>query len=200
MKILIIGGTGTIGKEVVQLLDQEHEVIAVGNTKGEHTVDISNKDSIEKLFKNVGQVDAIFNISGQGEFGKFDDKNNTGYELSWNNKVMGQVNLVRIGLDYLKTGGSITLTSGSSAKNPNPGTASISMACAAIDTFVATAALEISDDRKINVVSPGFVKETMELLGMDSSTGIPAKEVATYYQKSLEANTNGQVFDAILGA
>lgn len=200
MKILIIGGTGTIGKEVVQLLDQEHEVIAVGNTKGEHTVDISNKDSIEKLFKNVGQVDAIFNISGQGEFGKFDDKNNTGYELSWNNKVMGQVNLVRIGLDYLKTGGSITLTSGSSAKNPNPGTASISMACAAIDAFVATAALEISDDRKINVVSPGFVKETMELLGMDSSTGIPAKEVATYYQKSLEANTNGQVFDAILGA
>jgi len=200
MKILIIGGTGTIGKEVVQLLDQEHEVITVGNTTGEHTVDISNKDSIQDLFKNVGQVDAIFNISGQGEFGKFDDKNNTGYELSWNNKVMGQVNLVRIGLDYLKTGGSITLTSGSSAKNPNPGTASISMACAAIDAFVATAALEISDDRKINVVSPGFVKETMELLGMDSSTGIPAKEVATYYQKSLLGNTNGQVFDAILGA
>lgn len=196
MKILIIGGTGTIGKEIVKLLNKENEVIIVGNSKGEFTVDINSKNSIQKLFENVGLVDTILSVTGKGEFGKFDDKSNTGYELSWENKVMGQVNLVRIGLDYLKEGGSITLTSGSAATNHNPGTASISMACAAINAFVATAALEISKNRRINVVSPSFVKETMELLGMDSSTGIKAEDVATYYQASIEDNTNGIVYQA----
>ncbi|MCG7588561.1 SDR family oxidoreductase, partial [Photobacterium sp. OFAV2-7] len=116
-----------------------------------------------------------------------------------NNKVMGQVNVVRLGLDYLNEGGSITLTSGQAANQPMPGTTAITMGVAAINAFVATAALELKDGKRINAVSPGMVKETMELWGIDSSTGIPAKDVATYYQASLDGQYKGIVFDAVGG-
>ncbi len=108
---------------------------------------------------------------------------------------------MRLGLDYLNEGGGvITLTSGQAANHPMPGTAAIAMGVAAVNAFVATAALEQKNGKRINAVSPGMVKETMELWGgIESSTGIPARDVATYYQASLEGQQNGEVFNAVGG-
>ncbi|WP_299788725.1 hypothetical protein [uncultured Shewanella sp.] len=80
-----------------------------------------------------------------------------------------------------------------------PGAAAISMATAAVNAFSVAAALELKDEKRLNAVSPAFVKETMEMLGMDSTYGIPAEDVATYYQASVEGKANGEVFDAING-
>ncbi|MGF1757199.1 short chain dehydrogenase [Photobacterium sagamiensis] len=197
MKILVIGATGVIGKAVVKLLGQDNEIISVGNRSGDFTVDINNKDSIQSLFENVGKVDAIISTTGKGEFGSLENMPDAGYQLVLENKLMGQVNLVRIGLNYLNKGGSITLTSGAAAIHPVPGSIAISMACAAVDAFVVSAALELKDDKRINAVSPSFVKETMEMMGMDSTTGIPAKDVALFYQASINSQSNGKVFQTI---
>lgn len=78
-----------------------------------------------------------------------------------------------------------------------PNTAAIAMGVAAIDAFVATAALELPANKRINAVSPSMVKETMEQWGIDSSTGIPASDVARYYQASILGSANGETFDAI---
>ncbi|MCW8329231.1 short chain dehydrogenase [Photobacterium sp. SDRW27] len=199
MKILAIGANGVIGKAVVSRLRQDHSVIAVGHSQGDYTVDIESKESIQALYEKVGKVDAIVSMAGNGEMGSLEDMPESGYQTVLNNKVMGQVNLVRIGLDYLNEGGSITLTSGQASNHPMPGTAAIAMGVAAVNAFVVTAALELKDGKRINAVSPSMVKETMEQWGIDSSSGIPASDVATYYQASIDGLQNGEVFNAVKG-
>ena len=199
MKILAIGAHGIIGKAVVARLAQHHEVIAVGHSSGELTVDIDSKASIRALFERVGKVDAIVSMAGNGEMGSVAQMPDAGYHTVFNNKVMGQVNLVRLGLDYLNEGGSVTLTSGQAANHPMPGTAAIAMGVAAINAFVATAALELTDGTRINAVSPAMVKETMEQWGIDSSAGIAADDVASYYLASVEGTDNGTVLNAVAG-
>ena len=199
MKILAIGANGVVGKAVVDLLSEEHEVIAVGYSRGEITVDTESQESIRSLFEKVGMIDAIMSMAGNGQMGSLEEMPDSGYQSVLNSKVMGQVNLLRIGLEYLNQGGSITLTSGQASNNPAPGMAAIAMATAAVNAFVGAAALELKDDKRINAVSPGFVKETMEMLGMDSTYGIPADDVATYYKASVAGQGNGEVFNAIKG-
>ena len=198
MKVLAIGANGVIGQAVVNQLSQNHQVIAVGHSRGEVTVDIEDQASIRALFEHVGQVDAIVSMAGNGEMGSIADMPSSGYAEVLKGKLMGQVNLVRIGLEYLKEGGSITLTSGQAANYPMAGTAAISIGVAGINAFVGVAALELEEGKRINAVSPAVVKETLEQWGVDSSTGIPASEVAKFYQQSIEGNDNGQIFDAVL--
>ena len=59
MKILIVGGYGTIGKKVSAHFAKKHEVINAGRNAGDVTVDIADSQSIEKMFETVGKVDAI---------------------------------------------------------------------------------------------------------------------------------------------
>ncbi len=76
------------------------------------------------------------------------------------------------------------------------GSASISMVGAGLEGFVRAAALEMPRGIRVNVVSPPFVRETMEAMGMDSSAGMPAEKVAYAYVQSVEGNRNGEVLDA----
>ncbi len=200
MKILAIGANGTIGKAVVENLQRENEVIAVGHSEGDVTVDVENKESIRALYEKVGKVDAIVSMIGNGEMGRLQDMPDSSFDMVLNNKIMGQVNLVRIGLEYLNDDGSITLTSGQASNHPMPGTAAIAMGVAAVNAFIATAALELTDGKRINVVSPSMVKETMEQWGADSSSGIAASDVATYFRASISGENSGEVFDAVGGA
>lgn len=51
MKIIIIGGTGTIGTAVTKLLQDQHEVIRVGASQGDLQVDMTDYESIEAMYK-----------------------------------------------------------------------------------------------------------------------------------------------------
>ncbi|MGF1710199.1 short chain dehydrogenase [Vibrio kagoshimensis] len=197
MKILAIGANGVIGQAVVNDLQRDNEVIAVGHSHGDYLVDIESTESIRALYNNVGKVDAIISMVGNGQMGSLEDMPESGYRTVLDNKVMGQVNLVRIGLDYLNKGGSITLTSGQASNRPMLGTGAIAMGVAAVNAFVTSSALELKEDKRINAVSPRMVKETMELWGIDSSSGIPATDVAEHYRDSIESQKNGEVLDAI---
>ena len=199
MKILAIGANGVIGRAVVKQLELNHQIIAVGHSHGDYRVDIEDTQSINNLFQKVGHVDAIISMVGNGEIGSLEDLDESAYFTVLNNKVMGQVNLARIGLDYLNEGGCITLTSGQASVNPAPGTSAIAMGVAAINAFVTAAALELPAMKRINAVSPGMVKETMDLWGIDSSSGIATIDVATYYQASLHNQLNGHVLNAVRG-
>jgi uncharacterized protein YbjT (DUF2867 family) len=43
MKIIVIGATGTIGRAVVEGLSGRHEVIKVGNRRGDYPVDLASR-------------------------------------------------------------------------------------------------------------------------------------------------------------
>src|SRR5437879_7764576 len=87
---------------------------------------------------------------------------------------MGQVNLVRYGLGSVVDGGSITITNGVLAQQPSRGSAAISLVNAGLEGFARAAALEAPRGIRINVVSPPWVTETLQALGMPPHGGLPA--------------------------
>lgn len=66
---------------------------------------------------------------------------------------------------------------------------------AGIEGFVRAVALELQRGVRVNAVSPVWVRETLEAMGMDSSNGMPADQVAVAYKKSVEGQWNGEVLD-----
>lgn len=195
MKIILIGASGTIGKGIAKLLSPDHTLVKVGHRGGDFQIDLSSKETIEKLFKDIGSFDAVVSAAGMAKFGSLDEQTDEDYMLALTNKLMGQVNLVRVGRKYINDNGSFTLTSGILSQHPIPGSASISIVNGGIESFVRAAALEMKRGIRVNAVSPVFVKETMEAMGMDSSGGMPAEKVALAYKESVEGKRNGEVLD-----
>lgn len=196
MRVLVIGATGTIGKAVADRLSQSHNVVRVGYSDGDCQVDLGSKSSIEDLFNDVGSVDAVVSTAGVADFAPFEKLDDDAYDLALNNKLMGQINLVRVGQKHITDGGSFTLTAGILSRQPMPGTVAISMANGALESFSRAAALELNRGLRVNTVSPAFVKETMEMMGMDPTHGISAADTANAYIASIDGELNGQTLDA----
>lgn len=196
MRVIVVGATGTIGKAVAKLLTVDHTVVKVASKSGDFRADITSKDSLQKLFIEVGAFDALVCAAGVARFAPLDELSDEDFQLGLNSKLMGQVNLVRVALNHIKDNGSITLTSGVLSQQPMPGSSSISMINAGIEGFVRAAALEMPRGIRINAVSPPWVKETLEALGMDTSIGIPAEKVARAYQSSITGARSGIVINA----
>ena len=195
MKVLLIGATGTIGSAVHKRLKENHDVIPVGFNDSDYQVDIADKTSVLNLFEQVGEIDAVISTTGLSAFGALNELTDEQYSLGWSNKLMGQINLQRIGQSFVREGGVILLTSGMLANEPIPGSASTSAANGALNSFVKAASIELGNKLHINTVSPIFVKETMEMMGMDSSDGMSAANTAKAYQAALEGSMTGEVID-----
>ncbi len=67
MKLLIIGGYGTIGKKVTSYFSDKNKAITAGRTNGEVIVDISDSNSIKKMFEQTGKLDAIICIAEEAK-------------------------------------------------------------------------------------------------------------------------------------
>jgi NAD(P)-dependent dehydrogenase (short-subunit alcohol dehydrogenase family) len=195
MRILVLGATGTIGSAVVTALSARHDVLAVGHKQGPLRVDLASPDSIAQLYEAVGTCDAVVCAAGIAKFAPFNDFTSDDYVVGLKNKLMGQVNLVRLGQAFLKDGGSFTVTSGVLSQEPMKGSCSVSMVNAGLEGFVRAAALEVPRGIRVNVVSPPWVTETLVALKMDPSIGMPAKSVAGAYVHSVEGSMTGQTLD-----
>jgi NAD(P)-dependent dehydrogenase (short-subunit alcohol dehydrogenase family) len=196
MRILLIGATGTIGRAVAAVLHGRHELVLASRQKSNEKVDIGNPDSIRALYQRVGRVDAVISAAGLAAFKPLASLGDADFELSLHNKLMGQVNLVRFGMDSVADGGSFTLTSGVLAQEPMSGAAAISLVNAGLEGFMRSAALELPRKQRINVVSPPWVSETLQAMGQDPKGGLPAAVVAKAYLATVEGKETGKVIDA----
>ncbi len=194
-RIIVVGASGAIGSAVVDLLAPRHEVVRAGRRQGDHLVDLSAKASIEKLFREIGAFDAVVSAAGASAFGKTGEASDDDFKIGLENKLMGQVNLVRLALGRIASGGVITLTTGLLAREPWPGTAPTALVNAALEGFVRAAALDVSPDIRLNAVSPILVTETARNMGMDSAGTMSAAETAKAYRVSVEGDMTGQVLD-----
>jgi NAD(P)-dependent dehydrogenase (short-subunit alcohol dehydrogenase family) len=196
MRIIVIGGTGTIGKAIVKELQQRHEVIVAGFSKGDAQVDIENRDSIEKLYKSIGKFDALVVAAGKVHFGDLAEMTYDNYFVGLNSKLMGQVNAVLIGSRYINDGGSFTLTSGILSDEPIRKGSSASMVNAGLHGFVKGAAIELPRGQRLNAVSPTVLAESMDSYAefFRGFEPVSAARVALAYSKSVEGLQTGEIF------
>jgi len=194
MRIVVVGGNGTIGRAVVEALSSGHEVIAVSRSTA-LSVDISMPESIRAMYNAVRKVDAVVSTAGQARFAAFPALTDEDFAFSLANKLMGQVNLVRYGMDHVRDGGCFVLTSGVLARTPMQGAGAISTVNAGLEGFTRTAALEAPRGIRVNVVSPPWVSETLEAMGRDGAGGLRASTVARAYVQAVEGEATGAVIE-----
>jgi len=199
MKILIVGASGTIGSFVARALAERHEIVKAGSKSGDVRVDIKDSGSIRKMFESVGKLDAVVSTAGKVHFGAFAQMTEAEFGIGLKDKLMGQVNLVLIGRDFVQDGGSFTLTSGVLSHDPIRFGTGASLVNGAIDSFVRAAAIELPRGLRINAISPGVLEESLPsygpyFLGHDA---VPGKRVANAYVKSVEGALTGQVFSVL---
>lgn len=199
MKILVVGASGTIGKFVAAALSERHEIVKAGSKSGDVQVDIKDSGSIRKMFDKVGKVGAVIAAVGKVHFGEFAKMTEAEIGVGIKDKLMGQVNLVLIGRDFVTDGGSFTLTSGVLSHDPIRLGVGASLVNGAIDCFVRAAAIEMPRGIRINSISPGVLEESLPsygpyFLGHDA---VPGKRVANAYVKSVEGLLTGQVISVL---
>jgi NAD(P)-dependent dehydrogenase (short-subunit alcohol dehydrogenase family) len=147
------------------------------------------------MFEKTGKLDAIICIAGEAKWADFNDLTEEDYYIGLKSKLMGQVNLVRIGKDYLNSNGSITLSTGILADDPVVQTASAAMVNGGIHSFVQAAALELENGIRLNVVSSGMVEDAYEKYRdyFPGHNPIPMKKVINGYVRSVNGKGNGEV-------
>ena len=196
MKILLIGGEGTIGKGLAAAFrSRGQEVITAGRNSGAVRVDIAQPASIENMYRQTGPVDAVICTAGTGYYGPFRTMTTEMMLPGIQGKLLGQVNLVLIGQPYLTKGGSFTLTTGIAAEHPARNGTCVAMINGAVNSFVLGAAQEMTEEKRINAVSPGLVEASAARYGA-SFPGynlVPMGKLANAYILSVEGAVNGKI-------
>ena len=199
MKIIVVGASGTIGSSVVKELSARHEVIKASRTSGDLLCDIESKDSIQKMYEQVKDFDAVISCTGNVHFEDFAAMTDEKYQVGLQSKLMGQVNLVLLGAPLIRDRGSFTLTSGVLSFDPIRSGSSGSMVNAALEGFVKACAIELARGIRINAVSPGLLEESKGAYGsyFQGFEPVPAAKVARAYSKSAEGLQTGKVYDVV---
>lgn len=194
MKIIVIGAAGNIGQAVCTALAR-HDLIRAGRNSGDVRVDISDRASIEAMYKSVGRVDAVISATGTVHFAPLKDFTEEQMMLGLRNKVMGQINLVLVGMDHVADGGSFTLTSGVTNRDPILQGTGAAVANGALDGFALGAAIEMPRGLRVNVVSPGMLDTSAAVYGdwFAGHVPVPSERVGMAYRKSVEGALTGKV-------
>jgi NAD(P)-dependent dehydrogenase (short-subunit alcohol dehydrogenase family) len=194
MKIIIVGATGTLGKKVAEAFAPKHEIIRVGNTRGNVRVDITSETSIKNMFEQIGAFDALISTSGKGPFAPVNQMTGEVFKSGLLDKLLGQVNLVLIGQHYINEGGSFTLTSGILAENPVAAGSALSTINGGLNTFVMAAAPELENGVRINAISPNVVEDSPAYFDFfPGEIPVAMEKVVKAYEKSLLGILSGQV-------
>jgi NAD(P)-dependent dehydrogenase (short-subunit alcohol dehydrogenase family) len=194
LKILIVGANGLLGSAAASALCARHEVIEASRS-GQVTVDLTEPDSIQRMFDEIGTVDAIISCTGSVPFKPLAELTDKDFRAGFEDKVLGQVNLVQAGLGHLSDGGSFTLTSGVLAREPILTGVAASLANGALESFVMAAAAELPRRIRINAVSPTVLAEATGYHEFfPGFSQVPAETVGRAFVKSVEGIQTGQVF------
>lgn len=195
MRVVVVGGTGTLGRPIVAELSKRHEVVVASRSGGAHRVDIASPESIEAFYREIQGFDALVCAAGDAFLGDFDAMTERDVAVGVQSKLLGQVRLVLSGRPYLREGGSFTLTSGFLLRDPVQGTSNFAMVNGAIEGFVRAAAFELRSRARINAVSPGLAEDSVSVYGhrMPGRLPVPMSTIAAAYARSVEGFQTGQV-------
>ena len=177
MKILITGATGGIGENLTKFLAQKHQIIAVGRNLQKlkklqqqlpknitiQSVDVSDKNSVKKLFAEIDSLDSLINCAGvMRPVGKLLDNNLDEWKKTLEINLLGTVYTCYFALPKLmqsKFKKIINFAGGGSAYPRSYHTA-YGVSKTAVVRFTETLAMEYPLINA-NVIAPGAYKTNM---------------------------------------
>ncbi len=187
-KVILIGAQGKMGQAALTGL-KKHQVITASRSGNgtDYQVDITDKKSLKALFEKVGPFDAVVNTVGYCEYADFTDMTDEQWDVTVQSKMMGQINLVKVGLEFINDGGSFTLISGILNVKPIPMAIADATTSGAIDTFVRCVAHELPRSIRINVVNPTVLEEAWDVYGdmMPGFQPVPGTLVGKAFERSV---------------
>ncbi|MEH8139951.1 short chain dehydrogenase [Aeromonas veronii] len=194
--VILIGAQGKMGQAALSGLGKHKVITASRSGEGcDFQVDITSRESIERLYQNVGSFDAVVNTAGYCEYAPFGEMSDEQWQTTIQSKLMGQINLVNIGLNYINQWGSFTLISGILNIKPIPLAIADATTSGAIDTFVQCVAHELPRGIRINVVNPTVLEEAWDVYGemMPGFQPVPGALVGKAFERSVDGFISGQV-------
>lgn len=195
-RVLLVGASGTLGRAVASELAARHDLLGAGRNSGELRLDLTDSDSIRAALAQAGPLDAVVCAAGNVHFAPLLQIGAAGWQVGLDDKLMGQVNLSLLAAEYLRDGGSITLTGGVLADQPIRQGASASLVNGALEAFVRAAAIELPRGLRINLVSPTVLLEAMPAYApyFRGFEPVPAARAALAYARSVEGAETGKVY------
>ena len=192
MYLLLVGASGTIGRAVAQLVNQQGHTLIEASRSTQPSLDFTDQASIDAFYEQIDELDAILVVGGDAAFSPLDQLTDAQIELTLSSKLMGQINLARKGITKLRPNGAFVMTGGMLAYSPWPATSIIAMVNAGLEGFVRAAGLEMTQGRRILIVHPPLVAESAGLFGLDEALYPTAATVAETYLEALERGQNGK--------
>jgi NAD(P)-dependent dehydrogenase (short-subunit alcohol dehydrogenase family) len=193
MKIIIVGASGRIGKEVDKALSVSHDIVRVGVRSGDIQCDYTIPESVRDMFDKVGEFDSLISvIGGDSIFKPFADLDNEDYRYGFERKFLGQIRFLKLGESFVRDNGAFVFTSGFLSQYPNPASIATGPLNAAVNTFVKNTASLLPRGIRINVVSPSPIVEP----GQEGKGLVTAAETAKLYVEAVEGDFTGRVLRA----
>jgi NAD(P)-dependent dehydrogenase (short-subunit alcohol dehydrogenase family) len=189
LKVVVIGASGVVGRAVADALAERHDVVRASR-RGDPQVDVGDASSIARLFAAVPDVDAVVCCAANAPLSPLAGQSDEEFRRTVDAKLFGQIDLIRQGARHVRDGGSITVTSGAIPEGLE-GAAGGALVNAGLEAFVHAVAQEMPRGIRVNAVSPGWVRESLEQLGIDPSDGTPAADVARAYVEAVEGTATG---------
>ena len=184
-----------MGRYLVNVLEKEnHEIIKTSRTTGDVKVDITSIESIKEMFNQIGEFDALISTAGPTFVGSWKKLNDNTFRTGIEGKMMGQINLVLMGQQYIRPKGSFTLITGGLTHNPQRNFANASAVNGAIEGFVRAASIELENEVRINAVSPTVIENSPQYFPyFPGELPTTMKQLEFLFRKSLFGAVTGRI-------
>jgi len=194
MKIIIVGASGTMGKYLAGTLEKDHKIVRASSASGDIRVDITSPESIENMYRQVGNFDALICTAGPTHVGPWKNMTHKEFRKGIEGKLFGQINLVLAGQHHINPKGSFTLITGALTHDPVLNFSNASAANGAVEGFVRAAAIELSNGIRINAVSPTVIEDSPQYFPFfPGDIPVTMRNLEYGFRKSVFGACTGQV-------
>jgi len=121
-----------------------------------HVLNAADEARTSAFFDEVGELDHLFITAGTVVGDAKLTPDTSTLEPALNTRFWGALFAAKYAAPRMRSGGSITFTSGTAGRRPLPGTAVSSASCAAVDSLARSLAIDLAPLR-VNSIQPGFV-------------------------------------------
>lgn len=190
MRVVIVGASGRVGREVVRALRSNHDIVTAGRSSGDVVVDYTDPESVRQMFEVIGSFDALVaTVGGDSVFKPFEELQDQDFTFGFERKILGQLRLLRIGAPFAADLASFTFSTGYLSDYPNPSSLATGPLNAAMDMFVRGAAPLLPRGLRVNAVSAAPVVDP----AMEGPGRVTAEAAAQGYVQSIEGDFTGRV-------